>query len=52
MTRLDGDLRRKVMTKAGGFGDPQLLARLHGQLNPWSECCAMPGKQLVLNLVV
>ncbi|MEA2119637.1 four-carbon acid sugar kinase family protein [Halovibrio sp. HP20-50] len=29
---LDGDPRQKVMTKAGGFGDPQLLARLHDQL--------------------
>lgn len=31
---LDGDPRRKVMTKAGGFGDPQLLVRLHDRLKP------------------
>lgn len=29
---LDGDSRRRVMTKAGGFGDPALLVRLHHQL--------------------
>lgn len=29
---LDGDPTRRVMTKAGGFGDPQLLVRLHRQL--------------------
>lgn len=29
----DGDTRRRVMTKAGGFGDPQLLVRLHRQLS-------------------
>jgi uncharacterized protein YgbK (DUF1537 family) len=31
---LDGIPRRRVMTKAGGFGDPQLLVRLHHQLTP------------------
>lgn len=31
---VDGDGRRRVMTKAGGFGDPQLLVRLHHQLAP------------------
>lgn len=31
---VDGDKRRRVMTKAGGFGDPQLLVRLHHQLSP------------------
>ena len=31
---MDGDSRRRVMTKAGGFGDPQLLVRLHEQLTP------------------
>ncbi|MCH4811606.1 four-carbon acid sugar kinase family protein [Vreelandella neptunia] len=31
---MDGDTRRRVMTKAGGFGDPQLLVRLHEQLIP------------------
>ncbi|CEP34517.1 MULTISPECIES: four-carbon acid sugar kinase family protein [unclassified Halomonas] len=30
---LDGDPVRRVMTKAGGFGDPQLLVRLHHQLS-------------------
>tara|TARA_R110000796_G_scaffold33355_1_gene86600 strand:- start:4045 stop:5226 length:1182 start_codon:yes stop_codon:yes gene_type:complete len=34
---MDGDKRRRVMTKAGGFGDPQLLVRLHEQLTPPSE---------------
>lgn len=29
---LDGDSRRRVMTKAGGFGDPGLLERLHAAL--------------------
>lgn len=29
---MDGDRRKRVMTKAGGFGDPQLLVRLHHQL--------------------
>lgn len=29
---LDGDRRRRVMTKAGGFGEPQLLVRLYEQL--------------------
>lgn len=29
---LDGDPRRRVMTKAGGFGEPELLVRLHGRL--------------------
>lgn len=29
---LDGDQQRRVITKAGGFGDPQLLLRLHHQL--------------------
>ncbi|WP_386080253.1 four-carbon acid sugar kinase family protein [Vreelandella sp. F11] len=29
---LDGDPARRVMTKAGGFGDPPLLVRLHYQL--------------------
>jgi uncharacterized protein YgbK (DUF1537 family) len=28
---IDGDPRRRVMTKAGGFGDPLLLVRLHDQ---------------------
>ena len=31
---LDGDTRQRVMTKAGGFGEPQLLVRLHDQLFP------------------
>lgn len=30
---LDGDSHRRVMTKAGGFGDSSLLVRLHQQLN-------------------
>lgn len=30
---LDGDAHRRVMTKAGGFGDSSLLVRLHQQLN-------------------
>ncbi|WP_163559121.1 four-carbon acid sugar kinase family protein [Halomonas sp. NO4] len=30
---LDGDRRRRVMTKAGGFGDPDLLARLRRRLH-------------------
>ncbi|NYS79699.1 MULTISPECIES: four-carbon acid sugar kinase family protein [Halomonadaceae] len=30
---IDGDPRRRVMTKAGGFGDPQLLVRLHDQFS-------------------
>jgi D-threonate/D-erythronate kinase len=29
---MDGDRRKQVMTKAGGFGDPQLLVRLHHQV--------------------
>ncbi|WP_425270334.1 nucleotide-binding domain containing protein [Halomonas alkaliantarctica] len=29
---MDGDRRKRVMTKAGGFGDPQLLVRLHHQV--------------------
>ncbi|HDZ47599.1 hypothetical protein LCGC14_0058980 [marine sediment metagenome] len=29
---LDGDQQRRVITKAGGFGDPQLLLRLHREL--------------------
>lgn len=29
---LDGEQQRRVITKAGGFGDPQLLLRLHHQL--------------------
>ncbi|MDR5907374.1 four-carbon acid sugar kinase family protein [Franzmannia qiaohouensis] len=28
----DGDPARPVITKAGGFGDPQLLAELHGSM--------------------
>lgn len=28
---VNGDKRQRVMTKAGGFGDPQLLVRLHQQ---------------------
>lgn len=28
---IDGDPQRRVMTKAGGFGDPRLLVRLHEQ---------------------
>ncbi|HSP32089.1 MAG TPA: four-carbon acid sugar kinase family protein [Halomonas sp.] len=31
---MDGDKRQRVMTKAGGFGDPQLLVRLHQQSHP------------------
>ena len=31
---MDGDTRRRVMTKAGGFGDAQLLVRLHEQFTP------------------
>jgi len=34
---INGDPQRRVMTKAGGFGDPQLLVRLHEQLTPPSE---------------
>lgn len=30
---LDGDTRQRVMTKAGGFGDPRLLVTLHDQLS-------------------
>jgi uncharacterized protein YgbK (DUF1537 family) len=30
--RLEGAPQRLVMTKAGGFGDPDLLVRLHGRL--------------------
>ncbi|TVP42548.1 MAG: four-carbon acid sugar kinase family protein [Halomonas sp.] len=29
---VDGDKRQRVMTKAGGFGDPQLMVGLHHQL--------------------
>lgn len=29
---VNGDTQQRVMTKAGGFGDPQLLVRLHHQL--------------------
>lgn len=29
---VNGDKRQRVMTKAGGFGDPPLLVRLHQQL--------------------
>ena len=34
---MDGDRRKRVMTKAGGFGDPQLLVRLHHQFAPRLE---------------
>mgnify|MGYP003630016104 CR=1 FL=1 len=33
----DGDKRRRVMTKAGGFGDSHLLVRLHEQFSLPSE---------------
>ena len=35
---VDGDFQRRVMTKAGGFGEPQLLARLHQQIRSTAEC--------------
>lgn len=34
---MDGDRRKRVMTKAGGFGDPQLLVRLYHQFAPRLE---------------
>lgn len=34
---MDGDRRRRVMTKAGGFGDTQLLVHLHQQFAPRIE---------------
>lgn len=34
MGRLDGKPQSRVMTKAGGFGDPDLLVNLFNQLNP------------------
>lgn len=34
---MDGDKRRRVMTKAGGFGDSHLLVRLHEQFSLPSE---------------